>query len=251
MLFGLSGGPTRRSRVWVLEERRADSFMQMLGQNSPAKVNFSALRSLIYLAATLLLASLLLLAASPTDEIARLSKVMNWKEGDVFADVGAGDGGYAFAALTHLGQTGKVYATELDEKKLAALKKEATDRGLKNLEVLEAAEKDTNLPPGCCDAILLRRVYHHLTAPDEIDASLLRALKPAGKLAIIDFPPRTWLTLSSPVKGVRKNRGGHGIPQKVLIDELTAAGFVVDQAINDWPEDDYCVIFRKSAPAVQ
>ena len=218
-------------------------------QNPYAKENGSTLRRFFCFAATLLCATLLLRGASPSEEISRLSRVMNWKAGDVFADVGAGDGGYAFEALTHLGPTGKVYATELDEKKLAALKKEVTDRGLKNVEILEAAEQETNLPPGCCDAILLRRVYHHLTAPDEIDASLLRALKPAGKLAIIDFPPRTWLTLTSPVKGVRKNRGGHGIPQKVLIAELTAAGFVVDQVINDWPEDDYCVIFRKANQA--
>jgi ubiquinone/menaquinone biosynthesis C-methylase UbiE len=176
---------------------------------------------------------------------------MNWKSGDVIADVGAGEGNYAFAALTHVGATGKVYATELDEKKLAALKQEAASRRFKNLEVLDAHEKDTNLPPACCDVIFLRRVYHHLTAPTEMDASLLRSLKPTGKLVIIDFPPRKWLTQSDPVKDVPENRGGHGIPQKVLIDELTAAGFFVDQTIKDWPEDDYCVIFRKSAPPRQ
>jgi ubiquinone/menaquinone biosynthesis C-methylase UbiE len=221
--------------------------MQILAQNSLAKVNYSALRRLIYLAPILLFASLLLHAASPTDQISRLAKLMGWKSGDVIADIGAGDGGYTFASLTHLGTDGKVYATELDKAKLASLKKEASIRGLKNLEVLEAHEKDTNLPPNCCDAIFLRRVYHHLTAPNEMDASLLRSLKPGGKLAIIDFPPRPELTRSDPVEGVPKNRGGHGIPQKVLIDELTSAGFAVDQIIDDWPEDDYCVIFGKAA----
>ena len=110
-----------------------------------------------------------------------------------------------------------------------------------------AAEKDTNLPPACCDDVLLRRVYHHLTAPVEMDASLYKSVKPGGLLAIIDFPPRSWLTLSDPVKGVPANRGGHGIPQKIIIEELRAAGFVVEKIYNTWPNDDYCVLFRKAA----
>ncbi len=173
---------------------------------------------------------------------------MNWKPGDVIADVGAGNGELAFAAHTYIDPTGKVYATELDPKKLESLKQELARRGWKNFEVLAAAEKETNLPPSCCDAILLRRVYHHLTAPTEMDTSLYKSLKPRGMLAIIDFPPRAWLTLSDPVKGVPANRGGHGIPQKVLIEELAATGFVVERIFDSWPNDDYCVLFRKPIP---
>jgi SAM-dependent methyltransferase len=110
--------------------------------------------------------------------------------------------------------------------------------------VLQAAEKQTNLPNECCDGIVLRRVYHHLTAPVEMDASLLRSLKPGGELAIIDFAPQKWLSESDPVKGVPANRGGHGIPKNILIEELTAAGFKVDKVFDDWP-DGYCVVFRK------
>jgi len=102
------------------------------------------------------------------------------------------------------------------------------------------------LPDNCCDEIVLRRVYHHFTAPQEMDASLLRSLKPGGELAVIDFPPRKWLSESDPVPGVPANRGGHGIPQKILIEEVNAAGFNVDKIVNDWPGDDYCVLFRKT-----
>jgi len=70
----------------------------------------------------------------------------------------------------------------------------------------------------------------------------LRSLKPGGKLAIIDFPPREGL---EPVEGVPANRGGHGIPQKVAIDELVAAGFQVEKTVNDWPGQSYCIIFVK------
>lgn len=175
-------------------------------------------------------------------EIKRLALLMEWKPGTVVADIGAGDGRYSFAAVEHVGGSGKVIATEIDAQKIAALKAEVKRRNLQNVTVVESAEADTNLPAGCCDAIFLRRVYHHLTKPAEFDAKLVRSLKPGGRLAIIEFPPRRGL---EPVEGVPSNRGGHGIRQKIVVDELTAAGLYVEKIVNDWPEDSYCILFVK------
>ena len=180
--------------------------------------------------------------ANAADQIKQLAALMEWKPGTVVADIGAGDGSYSFAAVEHVGATGKVYATEIDSKKLEELKAEVTKRKLQNVVVVESKEADTNLPTACCDAIFLRRVYHHLTKPAEFDANLVRSLKPGGRLAIIDFPPRSGL---EPVEGVPANRGGHGIPQKIVIQELTAAGLQMEKVVNDWPENDYCVLFVK------
>ena len=176
------------------------------------------------------------------DEIKRLAALMEWKPEAIVADIGAGDGRYAFAAVEHVGAAGKVYATEIDAKKLEELRAEVAKRKLQNVLVVESKEADTNLPAACCDAIFLRRVYHHLTKPVEFDANLVRSLKPGGRLAIIDFPPRAGL---DPVEGVPANRGGHGIPQKIVIEELTAAGLQMEKVVNDWPENDYCVLFVK------
>lgn len=176
------------------------------------------------------------------DQIKRLAALMEWKPGTVVADIGAGDGIYSFAAVEHVGVTGKVYSTEIDAKKLEELKAQVAKRKLQNVIVVESKEADTNLPTACCDAIFLRRVYHHLTKPVEFDANLVRSLKPGGRLAIIDFPARGGL---EPVEGVPANRGGHGIPQKVVIEELTAAGLQMEKVVDDWPENDYCVLFVK------
>lgn len=176
------------------------------------------------------------------DEIKRLAALMEWKPGTVAADIGAGDGEYSFAAVERVGAAGKVFATEIDAKKLAELRDEVAKRKLGNVIVVESKEADTNLPAGCCDAIFLRRVYHHLTKPVEFDANLVRSLKPGGRLAIIDFAPRAGL---DPVEGVPCNRGGHGIPQKIVIEELSAAGLQVEKIVNDWPGDSYCVLFVK------
>ncbi|HXN96310.1 MAG TPA: class I SAM-dependent methyltransferase [Candidatus Acidoferrales bacterium] len=176
------------------------------------------------------------------EEVKRLAELMGWKAGTIAADIGAGDGKYTFAAVERVGTSGKVFATEIDAKKLAELKEEIAKRKLGNVVAVESKEAETNLPAGCCDAIFLRHVYHHLTKPAEFDASLARSLKSGGRLAIIDFAPRVGL---EPVEGVPSNRGGHGIPQKIMIEELRAAGLQVEKIVNDWPEDSYCVLFVK------
>ncbi|HTQ61574.1 MAG TPA: methyltransferase domain-containing protein [Candidatus Solibacter sp.] len=180
--------------------------------------------------------------ASAAEEIPKLAALMGWKQGTVVADIGAGDGSYAFSSAEQVGATGKVFATEINPEKLEALKTQVKERNLKNVAILESAEAETNLPAACCDAIYLRRVYHHLTKPLEFDASILRSLKAGGKLAIIDFPPHPEY---GKVKGVPKDREDHGIYQKILIDELGKAGFRVEKIAEDWPTSDYCVLFVK------
>jgi ubiquinone/menaquinone biosynthesis C-methylase UbiE len=194
--------------------------------------------------ATVTLAFALRAKASAADEIPKLAALMEWKPGTVVADIGAGDGSYAFAAAEQVGATGKVFATEIDAEKLKALKAEVKKKGLQNVTIVESGEAETNLPASCCDAIFLRRVYHHLTKPSEFDASAMRSLKPGGKLAIIDFPPHPEY---GKVKGVPKDREDHGIQQKILIDELTKAGFQLGKIVDDWPANNYCVLFVKKS----
>jgi ubiquinone/menaquinone biosynthesis C-methylase UbiE len=198
-----------------------------------------------FLWAVACLSVLFCLGAASKEEIGRLRVVMGWKAGQTIADVGAGEGEIGFVAAAVVGESGKVYLTELDATKRKALEKEVQKRGAKNVIVVQGTEKETNLPAGCCDEIVLRRVYHHFTAPMEMDRSLLSALKPGGELAVIDFAPRKSLSETDPVKGVPANRGGHGIPEKILIEEVTKAGFRVEKVLDDWPEGSYCVILRK------
>src|SRR5580765_2108949 len=172
----------------------------------------------------------------PSREITRLAELTQWKEGTIVADVGAGDGTYSFVAAQKVGPSGRVYATEIDTEKLKNLRAEVRKRKLENLIIVEGTADDTKLPSSCCDTIFLRRVYHHLTQPQEFDRNLVRSLKPGAYLAIIDFPPSANL---EPVEGVPKNRGGHGIPEKVMVEELTTAGLQVERIVHDWSTQDY------------
>jgi ubiquinone/menaquinone biosynthesis C-methylase UbiE len=178
-------------------------------------------------------------------EITRLAELTQWKTGTIVADIGAGDGTYSFEAAQKVGPSGRVYATEIDKGKLQILRAEVTKRQLENMIIVQGTADDTKLPTSCCDTIYLRHVYHHLTQPQEFDKNLLRSLKPGAHLAIIDFPPSPNL---GPVEGVPKNRGGHGIPERVVIEELTAVGLQVEKIIDDWSAQDYCVIFAKRNP---
>lgn len=179
-------------------------------------------------------------------EADRLAALLKWRSGTVVAEIGAGRGELTLAAAERVSPSGKVYTTELDPNSLARLKELAASHA--NIVAIQAADSSTNLPPACCDSIFMRLVYHHLTKPADIDASLFRSLKSGGRLAVIDESPRPGSQIP---EGVPKNRGGHGIPQKILISELTAAGFRVESIDDRWPASDayhpiYCVVFRKT-----
>jgi ubiquinone/menaquinone biosynthesis C-methylase UbiE len=181
-------------------------------------------------------------------EAQTLHALLGWKPGDVIAEIGAGEGQMSFAAAMIVGAEGHVYATELVDKKLAKLKSEAASRKLQNITVVQADAVETNLLEACCDSVFLRHVYHHFKDPAQTDRSILRALKPGGLLAVIDFSPRRFLSATNPVEGAPATHGGHGIPKNVLVEELSSAGFEIMSEPQDWPNhDDYCVVARKPA----
>jgi ubiquinone/menaquinone biosynthesis C-methylase UbiE len=204
------------------------------------------LRRLFYVVLTFALSPVFMTALDEyTREASTLSDLMNWRAGSVIAEIGAGEGQMSFFASRVVGPSGHVYITELDDKKLDHLKDEVRKRKLRNITVVKADAIGTNLPENCCDVIFMRRVYHHFPDPKRTDAAIFRDLKPGGLLAVIDFPPRSGLPQ---VDGAPKTHGGHGVPKRVLIEELTVAGFEIVNEPSDWPNpEDYCVIVRRPA----
>ncbi|MEO8362091.1 MAG: class I SAM-dependent methyltransferase [Vicinamibacteria bacterium] len=174
-------------------------------------------------------------------EEAKVISVLGLAPGKSLGEIGAGEGQLSIRAAKVVSPGGRVFATELSDKQ-ATLKRNVESAGAANVEVRQAQAKTTSLDAGCCDAVLMRDVYHHLTAPDEILADIRKALKPEGRLLIIDFEPRTGL---STVEGVRENRRGHGIPMSVLVEELKSAGFEIVTEDKEWRSDLYAVVARR------
>jgi ubiquinone/menaquinone biosynthesis C-methylase UbiE len=177
-------------------------------------------------------------------ELPRFVELLELKAGMAVADVGAGFGAWTMEFSRFIGPSGRVYATDVGPAQLTSLRASVARESLANVIVLEGAPQSTNLPEGCCDAILIRDVYHHLTHPDEIVRSMAAALKPGGRLAVIDFPPAPGSAVPA---GVAANRGGHGVPQDVVLREVSAV-LVHVRTISKWSDsgqDLYLLLFRK------
>lgn len=179
-------------------------------------------------------------------EVPQLVELLEVKPGMTVADVGAGFGAWTIRFSRYLGPAGRVYATDIGEAQLASLRGTIQREALPNVTVVEGAASSTNLPELCCDAILVRDAFHHFTEPDAMIRSLAASLKPGGRLAIIDFPPRPNSAVPS---GVRADRGGHGVPPAVVEREVGAAlthlRTVPEWAPGSQPSSLYLVLFSK------
>jgi precorrin-6B methylase 2 len=179
-------------------------------------------------------------------EVPQLVQLLELKPGMAVADVGAGFGAWTMRFARWLGPAGRVYATDVGSTQLAALRDIVERDRLSTVTVLEGAIDATNLPAACCDAILIRDAYHHFTQPEAMIRSLAASLKPGGRLAVIDFPPRA---NSEVPAGVPANRGGHGVPPEVIQREVGGVLAHV-RTIAAWsptsqPDSLYLVLFRK------
>jgi precorrin-6B methylase 2 len=179
-------------------------------------------------------------------EVPRLVELLELKAGMTVADVGAGFGAWTVRLARAIGPSGRVYATDVGAAQLAALRDYTAREGLTNVTILEAAAASTNLPALCCDAILIRDAYHHFTQPEALVKSLAASLKPGGRLAVIDFPPRP---NSDVPAGVPANRGGHGVPPEVVEREVRAELIHVRTSAGWSPASEpaslFLVLFRK------
>ncbi len=182
------------------------------------------------------------------DDLYRLAALLQVEPGMTVAEIGAGGGRATAFMANQVGSSGKVFATEIDEDRLEDIRESAAGAGVQNVTALLGTARETSLPALCCDAIFMVKVYHHFTEPAAINRSLFESLKPGGRLAVIDFPPSFWVLWLGHPDGVPRNRGGHGMPREILIEELEQAGFVIEQDIADWwtwPQRRFCVVARK------
>jgi len=161
------------------------------------------------------------------------------------ADVGAGDGLWSVELARAVGETGHVWATEIATEDVEEIEQRIAEESLVNITPILGSISDTGLPTACCDAVLLRLVYHHFVEPESMLTSLLESLREGGRLAVIEVrPENSWPELDNV-----PDRGGHGIEPGALERELSAAGFQLVELVEPWDGDNlrYCSVFRRQS----
>lgn len=103
------------------------------------------------------------------------------------ADVGAGTGYYSWRIAERVGESGRVYAVEVQPQMLDYLGRQMANRSVKNVEPVLGTPTDPRLPPASIDVALMVDVYHELEFPFEMLGRVVQALKPGGRLVLVEY----------------------------------------------------------------
>lgn len=163
------------------------------------------------------------------------------KPSDTIADIGAGTGLFTRLFSPAVGPEGRVIAVDIAQKFLDHIEVSSRESGLKNVETLLCKDDSTELPPGSVDVAYICDTYHHFEFPHKTMTSLLRALKPNGRLVLIDFKRIEGESTEWTMNHVRAG-------QDVFEAEVASAGFSKVQEISDLLKENYLVVFQKARP---
>ena len=164
----------------------------------------------------------------------QLIKNLSVKPSMVIADIGAGSG-YHSALLSKLLVTGKVFAVDVEPEMVAYLNERIKQENLSRIVPVLSTEKNVSLSENTIDIMLLVDVYHEFSFPYEMALSMRSALKPGGKLVLLEFRAEDPMV---PIKTI------HKMSQAQSIKELKAAGYIFDKNIDNLPWQ-HCLVFTK------
>jgi len=142
---------------------------------------------------------------------------LNIKPGEVIADLGSGGGYFTFKLAQAAGPTGKVYAVDIDSDMVDLVGKRVKSEGVSNVETVLAKADDPMLPKSGVDLIFTSNTYHHIDNRIAYFANLRKYLRPAGRVAIIDFDRRAW------IEGLLR----HYTPSEFIRSEMDQAGYAL------------------------
>lgn len=157
------------------------------------------------------------------------------KPGDTIADLGAGSGYYSFRIAPLVGERGTVLAIDVEPRMLRIVSERARRDGIKNVTTVLGTPSDPNLEPNSIDLLFMVDVYHELEFPFEVMTKVREALKPGGRVALIEYRAEDPAVMIKPV---------HKMSERQVIRELTAAGFRHQKTVRTLPLQ-HLVLFQK------
>ncbi|WP_299335543.1 class I SAM-dependent methyltransferase [uncultured Psychroserpens sp.] len=163
-----------------------------------------------------------------------LLKNMDIRPTDVVADIGAGSGFHVFQ-MAPMAHKGLIYAVDIQPEMLVAMEYRKESGDIKNVKTIQGAEQSVNLPENSIDKVLMVDVYHEFSYPVEMIASIKEALKPNGKIFLIEYRGEDDRV---PIKRL------HKMTETQAVKEFEAAGFILEQNIENLPWQ-HCMVFVK------
>lgn len=159
---------------------------------------------------------------------------MQLKPADVVADIGAGTGYFTFRIAGRVPQ-GRVYAVDIQREMLATIARRRQSLNLTNVVTIEGSDRDVRLPVGAVDVVLMVDAYHEFSWPREMMTSIVKSLKPTGRVILIEYRGED---PSVAIKRVHKLT----VAQAKL--EMSAAGLSLDQ-VKDFLPYQHFMVFEK------
>lgn len=147
------------------------------------------------------------------------------KSDDVVADIGAGSGYHVFKMAPML-PDGKIYAVDIQPEMLAVIREKITMQKTTNVTPVQGSVQEVNLPENSIDKVLMVDVYHEFEYPIEMMASIKKALKPNGRLYLIEYRGE------DPNVAIKKL---HKMTLEQAVKEMQAAGFRLEKDIENLP----------------
>ena len=158
-------------------------------------------------------------------------KQMRLKPSDVVADIGAGTGYFSFR-LSRVVTHGKVYAVDIQPEMLAIIEQRKRTLRADNIVTILGTETDTKLPDQQVDVVLLVDAYHEFSYPGEMMESIVRSLKPGGRVVQVEYRAED---AEVPIKRV------HKMSVDQARKEMAAAGLVWKETKDFLPQQHFIV----------
>jgi len=114
-------------------------------------------------------------------------RLLQIPQGASVADIGAGSGYITLLLSAAVGPTGRVFANDLQPQMIEILRHRLASQNVTNVTLVQGSVDDPNLPPASVDLALMVDVYHELSRPQAMLQKLRSALKPGGRLALVEY----------------------------------------------------------------
>ncbi len=158
-------------------------------------------------------------------------QIMDWagvSRGDVVADIGCHEGYFTMHLARRVGEEGHVYGVDIQPGRIKTLEEIAKARKLSNISPVLGKSDNPGLPANSQDVIFILDAYHEMESYNEMLEKVKQALKPQGKLVILEKlkeHTKTWKR--------SEQADAHTLAPHFVRQELEVAGFIIGHQFND------------------